>query len=160
MYDVEGATTLAAAEETVRVRDVAMAPGGDLIAVLLEEGGAQIRALPSMQTLVTLGTQLVTGFAFLADGHAVTIEVDDTLHIWRLDEGVEVMPPLEHPDETRMPFVDLAGRLVATGCNDGWVRIWRWRVKDLVAEAHARVGHELSEHELMRFLPDERGHAI
>ena len=85
------------------------------------------------------------------------MEVDDTLHVFRLEDDVDVMPALAHPDETRTPFVDRAGRLIATGCNDGWVRVWVWQVEDLVAEAHARVGRGLTGEELARFLPDEEG---
>lgn len=155
VYDLDRARQVTLPRDAAAGRDIVLSPHGDLIAVLPEAGGAQILELPTLRTLCTLGREPVIGFAFLADGHATTVQSDDTVRVWRLEDGVEVMPPLAHPDEIRVPCVDPTGRLIATGCNDGWVRVWCWQTTDLVTETHRRVDQGLSEQELMRFLPDE-----
>ena len=155
-WNLASGTELRPWDDPAGVRATVLAPGGRVVAVLPESGAAQLRHLPSMATVRTVGRQQAIGAAFLGTDHVATVEVDDTLHVWRLDDGVEVMPPIVHPDETRTPFVDPTGTLVATGCNDGWVRVWQWRVADLVAEARGRVDHDLDPAERSRLLPDER----
>ncbi len=139
------------------VSRLAIAPDAGLAAVAYEQGGFRVCALPSARELLATPTRHVIGMALLGTGHVATVEVDDTLHVFGLADGVDVMPPLAHPDETRNPVVDRAGRLIATGCNDGWVRVWAWQVADLVAEAHARVGRGLTDEERAHFLPDDGG---
>jgi WD40 repeat protein len=157
LYDVQRGEYVALPAGNRVIETLTISPSADLAAVAYEDGGLNVYALPSARELIAMPTRRVIGMAFLAAGHATTVEVDDTLHVFRLEDGVDVMPPLAHPDGTRTPLVDRAGRLIATGCNDGWVRVWVWQVEDLVAETHARVGRGLTGEELARFLPDEEG---
>jgi WD40 repeat protein len=150
IYDVDRSTMLAAGDDISNAGGFVLASTENRIAVMLEQGGADIRTLPSLDVVHTVASRSTIGLAFLDDGHIVTMQGDNTLHVWQLDDGSEVMPPLEHPDETRTPHIDPDGSLIATGCNDGWVRIYQWRVEDLVAEARSRVDHDLDDNELQR----------
>jgi WD40 repeat protein len=150
IYDVERSIMLAAGDDISKAQGLVLAPDDGLIAVLLEEGGVDIRTLPSLDVVHRLEGEPTIGLAFLDAGHLVTVQSENALHVWQLDDGSEVMPPLEHPDEIRVPYVDPSGRLIATGCNDGWVRIYQWQVEDLAAEARGRVDHGLDDNEIQR----------
>lgn len=156
LFDVASGEYVALSPGDRVIRRVVLAPDSSFAAVAYEDSGLSVFALPDARELIALPGRRVGDLALLSAEYAATIEMDDSLHVVRLADGVDVMPPLEHPDEVRHPIVDRAGRLIATGGNDGWVRVWAWRVADLVAEARTRVGRELTAAELARFLPDEQ----
>ncbi|MEM4168181.1 MAG: hypothetical protein QXW98_07030 [Candidatus Caldarchaeum sp.] len=76
-----------------------------------------------------------TSLAFLPDGTLVSGEAghsgDRFVRFWRISDGVE-LGRIAHPDDITSLALSPDGSLLATGCRDGTVRLWRTSNRTLI----------------------------
>ena len=99
----------------------------------------------------------ITAIAFdPTERHVALSSKDRAVGIWSLESGVQ-SARFEHDADVVTAQFSPDGRhvLSAGGRSDRTARLWLWRPDDLIAEACARVGRDLTQEEWTQYLPAE-----
>jgi WD40 repeat protein len=133
---------------------VAFAPDGNTFATAGLDGHARCWRVSDGKTIGDFAHEApVTSLAYSPDGGYLATGSEDKLaRIWEVASGREVLRQTYKDSADAVSFSP-DGRLFAAGSRDHTARIGPWRVEDLIGQACARLGTNLSQDEWRQYLP-------
>jgi len=90
--------------------------------------------------------------------YLVTANADHTARIWIATTGREVVRLIHSDEQVYAAAFSPNGKYVATASSDHTARIWLWQPQDMINEACARVGRNLTQEEWKQYVGDEPYH--
>lgn len=125
---------------------VAVSPDGKRIAIGDERGRIHLWSRGSADVrVVETGSGATAGLAFLPDGETLcSASTAGVLRRWNAERGEAIGAAIETGAPIKALALDAAGTLLATGGEDGKIRIWK--VEDLIVEG-AKPIQEISAHD-------------
>jgi WD40 repeat protein len=107
---------------------LAFAPGGDLFAALAREGQVDVFTTGSWERKARLDTQAASALAFSADGRTLAlgamVEESPAVELWDLETSTRRRLLRAHAARIASIAFDAAGDLLATGSEDGAIKVW------------------------------------
>ena len=135
---------------------VTFAPDGQTFATAGLDGYARCWRVSDGKMLAAFRHEAsVMSIAYSPDGRYLAAGSEDKLaRIWEIASGQEVLRQ-EYKDWPEAVAFSADGRLFAVGSRDHTARIGPWRVADLIDQACARLGRNLTPDEWLEYLPSE-----
>jgi len=135
---------------------VTFAPDGQTFATAGLDGYARCWRVSDGKMLAAFRHEAsVMSIAYSPDGRYLAAGSEDKLaRIWEIASGQEVLRQ-EYKDWPTAVAFSADGRLFAAGSRDHTARIGPWRVADLIDQACARLGTNLTPDEWQEYLPSE-----
>ncbi len=118
----------------VSVNDVVFSADGAAVLTASSDGTAKLSSVTTGQPFRVFNGHAgpVNKAVFSPDeSHVLTTSNDTTARLWNAMNGAEVRQ-FPHPDRVQGADFTSDGRLVATGCRDGRIRVWRVETGELV----------------------------